>query len=243
MCCMDTPFFKDKKRPDKRAIIAVQDVAIAVKDSPRRREPQDIAPNAFEGVHSSHSATRNTQQPQRQESAMQPLRQDKVPIPSSNPSKLDEEQIESAEKAEIHRRAGKRNAPIPETDDETNTDGETNMLFEDKLLPEQRAKISRLLTDIKRIKQRNYSLGYMREKEKDIKAAEADRMAGLSGPSYLAGVKSPWNSDRGHASTHYDYHQIDVIARQIESIKSNNAAMCQLEYTATKGGPGGQARN
>ena len=243
MCCMDTPFFKDKKRPDKRAIIAVQDVAIAVKDSPRRREPQDIAPNAFEGVHSSHSATRNTQQPQRQESAMQPLRQDKVLIPSSNPSKLDEEQIESAEKAEIHRRAGKRNAPIPETDDETNTDGETNMLFEDKLLPEQRAKISRLLTDIKRIKQRNYSLGYMREKEKDIKAAEADRMAGLSGPSYLAGVKSPWNSDRGHASTHYDYHQIDVIARQIESIKSNNAAMCQLEYTATKGGPGGQARN
>ena len=174
---------------------------------------------------------------------MQPHRQNKVPIPSSNPSKLDEEQIESAEKAEIHRRAGKRNAPIPETDDETNTDGETNMLFEDKLLPEQRAKISRLLTDIKRIKQRNYSLGYMREKEKDIKAAEADRMAGLSGPSYLAGVKSPWNSDRGHAFTHYDYHQIDVTARQIDSIKSSNAAMCQLEYTATKGGPGGQARN
>ncbi len=83
----------------------------------------------------------------------------------------------------------------------------------------------------------------MREKEKDIKAAEADRMAGLPDPSYLAGVKSPWNSDRGHASTHYDYHQIDVIARQIDSIKSSNATMCQLEYAANKGGPGGQARN
>ncbi len=83
----------------------------------------------------------------------------------------------------------------------------------------------------------------MRDKEKNIKAAEADRMAGLPGPSYLAGVKSPWNSDRGQASTHYDYHQVDVIARQIECIKTSNAEMCQLEYTATKGGPGGQARN
>ncbi len=31
---------------------------------------------------------------------------------------------------------------VPGSDDETNTDGETNQLFEDKLLPEQKAKIS-----------------------------------------------------------------------------------------------------
>jgi hypothetical protein len=115
-------------------------------------------------------------------------------------------------------------------------------LFESKLLPEQKAKISRLLQEMKRIKQKNYSPGYLRDKEKDIKAAENDRLAGLLGPSYLAGVKSPWTSDRGHVSVHYDYHQIDVIARQIENFKTSNAAMCQLEYTATKGGPGGQAR-
>ena len=36
---------------------------------------------------------------------------------------------------------------------------------------------------------------------------------------------------------------ISLIERQIENIKSSNATMCQLEYTATKGGPGGQARN
>ena len=226
LCCMDTPFFKDKKRPDKR-------------------ESKGINPQAFRQVRSdmSYDPHVRSEQPPRQQSTMQSQRHDTVHIPSSNPSRLDEEQIESAEKAEVRRRAPKRNAPIPESDDSTNTDGETNRLFESKLLPEQKAKISKLLQEMKRIKQRNYSPGYMRDKERDIKAAEADRLAGLSGPSYLEGVKSPWNSDRGHASTHYDYHQIDVIARQIENIKSSNAVMCQLEYTATKGGPGGQVRN
>ena len=61
--------------------------------------------------------------------------------------------------------------------------------------------------------------------------------------SALFQVKSPWTSDRGHAPIHYDAHRISLIERQIENIKSSNATMCQLEYTATKGGPGGQARN
>ncbi len=91
MCCMDTPFFKYKKRPDKREIIAAMDIPrkreiiavmdiprkreiIAVMDIPRKREPQNIAPNAIEEVNSSHSAAQNTQQPQRQESVMQPHR-------------------------------------------------------------------------------------------------------------------------------------------------------------------------
>ncbi len=83
----------------------------------------------------------------------------------------------------------------------------------------------------------------MKDKEKAILAAETDRLAGLSGPPYLAGVKYPWTHDRGQAPTHYDAYQVDMIQSQIERIKSNNATMCQLEYTANKGGPGGQARS
>jgi hypothetical protein len=40
---MDTPFFKDKKRPDKREIKNIEPM-----DKPRKREPQNIAPNAIE---------------------------------------------------------------------------------------------------------------------------------------------------------------------------------------------------
>ena len=69
------------------------------------------------------------------------------------------------------------------------------------------------------------------------------RNANGFGPAYLEGVKSPWTSEGGHAPIHYDAHRISLIERQIENIKSSNATMCQLEYTATKGGPGGQARN
>jgi hypothetical protein len=74
----------------------------------------------------------STKQPQRQESKKQPQRQDIYLGPSSNPSKLDNDQVDAAaEKAENRRCAPKRNAPIPEDDDETNTDGETSWLFED----------------------------------------------------------------------------------------------------------------
>jgi hypothetical protein len=157
---------------------------------------------------------------------------------------LDNEQIESAERAEIRRHAPKRNAPIPEEEkDSTNTDEETDLLFENRLLPDQKTKIAQLVKDIRRIKQKNYTPGYVKDKESSIEAAEKDRKAGLLGPAYLAGVKSPWDAYLGHASIHYDHHQIDVIARQIEEIKYSNAVMCQLEYTATKGGPWGQARN
>jgi hypothetical protein len=239
LCCKDTPFFKEKRRPDRRETKGIEPKAVDAKASIRVGNV-----GAIEEVKSSYRPARSTQQPQRQESAMQPQRKATVLIPSSNPSGSNEEQIESAEKAEIRRRAPKRNAPIPEDDDETNTDGETNRLFESRLLPDQKAKISQLVKDVRRIKQKNYTPGYYaKDKESDIEAAEKDRKAGLLGPAYLAGVKSPWDAYLGHASVHYDHHQIDVIARQIENIKSSNAVMCQLEYTATKGGPGGQARN
>jgi hypothetical protein len=46
-------------------------------------------------------------------------------VPALNPSALDEEQIESADKAHRRRVAPKKNAPIPEDEDTTGTDSET----------------------------------------------------------------------------------------------------------------------
>ncbi len=100
----------------------------------------------------------------------------------------------------------------------------------------------KLNTAIKRIKSKTYSSGYLKDKEKAIIAAEVDRLAGLIAPTYLAGVKFPWTPVRGQAPIHYDAHQVDRLKSKIESIENSNAVMCQLEYTANKGGPGGQAR-
>ena len=182
------------------------------------------------------------EQPQRQLAVMKSQNQDALHLSSSNPGRLNEEQIESAEQAEKRRSAPRRKVPIPQTDDEF-SDGETNFVFENKLLPDQKARISKLLKEMKRIKSKDYSRAYLDERDSDIRAAEAERNEDGLGPEYLAGVKSPWASDRGHAPLHYDAHRISLIERQIENIKSSNATMCQLEYTATKGGPGGQARN
>jgi hypothetical protein len=62
-------------------------------------------------------------------SSAQPQRQDVITFRSTNPSDLNREQRESAEKAEVRRRAPKKNAPIPSDGDETNTNGETSYLF------------------------------------------------------------------------------------------------------------------
>ena len=175
-------------------------------------------------------------------SSSQPHRRDIMGHRSTNPSDLNWEQMESAEKAEVRRRAPIKNAPIPSDGDETNTDGETSMLYEDQLLPAQKSQILKLNTEIKRIKSKNYTPGYMRDKERAINHAELERIAGRMGPDYLAGVKFPWTPDRGQAPIHYDDYQVYVLNSKIEKIKNENANMCQLEYTANKGGPGGQAR-
>jgi hypothetical protein len=61
-------------------------------------------------------------------------------VPALNPSSLDTEQIESADKAHRRREAPKKNAPIPEDEDSTGTDSETTKdLFEDKCF--QRIKL------------------------------------------------------------------------------------------------------
>jgi hypothetical protein len=172
----------------------------------------------------------------------QPQRQDVITFTSTNPSNLDREQRASAEKAEVQRRAPKKNAPIPSDGDETNTDGETSYLFQDKLTPAEKNRISKLETEIKRIKSRIYTPAYLKERERAINNAEFDRSAGQFGPDYLAGVPYPWYPDRGQAPLHYDVHQVESRQSVIDRIKDNNAAMCQLEYTANKGGPRGQAR-
>jgi len=172
----------------------------------------------------------------------QPTRQDTVSFQSTNPSHLDREQRESADKAEARRKAPRKNAPIPSDGDETNTDGESNALFADKLLPADKQRILALEQSIRRIRSRDYSPGYLKEKNQAITAAETDRLKGLDGPDYLAGVSPPWYSDQGQAPIHYDEHQVGLIKERIERIKNHNTVTCQLEYTANKGGPGGQAR-
>ncbi len=163
--------------------------------------------------------------------------------PAINPTRLSVEQIESAEKAERRRNAPKRNAPIPEDGDSTGTADDTALLFADKLLPSDALKIKRLKKEIFRIRQHTQTQDYLWKRDKAIKVAEAERLAGGLGPVvYLAGVKFPWLSDQGQAPREYDEDQIEALNEQIEKIMENNAVLCQLEYTATKGGPGGHGK-
>jgi hypothetical protein len=172
----------------------------------------------------------------------QPIRQDTVSLQSTNPSQLDREQRESADKAEVRRKAPRKNAPIPSDGNETNTDGESDLLFADKLLPADKQRILALEKSIRRIRSRDYSPGYSKAKAQAITAAETDRLKGLDGPDYLTGVSPPWYSDQGQAPIHYDEYQVELVKERIERIKNHNTVTCQLEYTANKGGPGGQAR-
>ena len=115
-------------------------------------------------------------------------------------------------------------------------------MFENKLTSAQKSRILELRKEIKRIKSRNHTKAYIKDRERDINNAEFDRLAGGLGPEYLTGVTYPWYSDHGPAPNHYDVNQVEMRQAVIAKIKESNAAMCQLEYTATKGGPGGQAR-
>ena len=109
-------------------------------------------------------------------------------------------------------------------------------------MPEAKELIRSLEKAIRRIKSRNYESGYSKAKAQAIAAAETDRLKGLDGPFYLTGVRPPWYSDQGQAPVHYDDYQVELLKEHINRIKRNNTDTCQLEYTASKGGPGGQAR-
>ncbi len=58
------------------------------------------------------------------------------------------------------RKAPPKNAPIPSDGDDTNTDGESDLLFADKLVPEAKQQIRALEKAIRRIKSRDYDSGY-----------------------------------------------------------------------------------
>jgi hypothetical protein len=246
MLSKDSPGFvsRETRRAKKEyprsseAVKSTRHESPVTQDSAKRR----VNPSFNPFVHATTQPQRQDVQPQRQEA--QPQRQDVVPFRSTNPSDLDREQRESAEKAEVRRRAPRRNAPIPSDGDETNTDNETSHLFEDKLSTAEKSRILRLKTEIKRIKSSIYTPAYLKERERAIKNAESSRSVGGLGPEYLTGVTYPWYSDRGQAPIHYDVHQVELLQSTIDKILENNAVMCQLEYTANKKhGPSGQARS
>ncbi len=67
LCCKDTPFFKDKKRPDRREAKGIDKKAVDTKASNQVGNLGTI-----EEDKSSYRPARSMQQPHRQESAMQP---------------------------------------------------------------------------------------------------------------------------------------------------------------------------
>ena len=97
----------------------------------------------------------------------------------------------------------------------------------------------------KRIRSKVYSKAYLEARDRDITAAEKERLEGGNGPLYLSGCKTPWSSGMGHAPQRYDDFQKGRIIDQIAQIKKNNAELCPTHYTANKfnkGGPGGQVQ-
>ena len=157
-----------------------------------------------------------------------------------------EEQKWAADQAQIRRKKAlieQRAAPIPEDDDSTNDTEPDDNVFDEHLMPSDKLKIRNLMKEHKLIRSRVYSKTYKEARNRDITAAEQDRLKGGRGPLYLAGCKTPWSPGMGHAPQRYDDFQKDRLLQQIARIKKNNAELCQTHYTATKftkGGPGGQ---
>jgi hypothetical protein len=157
----------------------------------------------------------------------------------ANPVKLTLLQKQSVDKAVQSKE--KIRVPIPSEGDSSEQDDD---LFDDKLLPAEKLRLKGLETDIKRIKQQNYTPKYLKDKEKAISNAEKDRLCGMAGPDYLNGVSYPWNPGAGQAPMQYDYYKIGRIEKKIAKLRKINTAHVQLEYIANepkgKGGPGGQ---
>jgi hypothetical protein len=162
---------------------------------------------------------------------------------SWNPPKLTLLQREVADKVATNTMKKPRNSPVPEEGD-TSDSTEDDQFCDDKLLPDDKIRLKKLQTSIKRIKQQDYKPHYLKAKERAIREAEKDRLCGQLGPAYLAGVTFPWNPGCGQAPMQYDYHQISKLERKISKIRTINTAHVQLEYIANaskgKGGPGGQ---
>ncbi len=172
-----------------------------------------------------------------------------LPMESSNTTnvttKYSEQQKWAAEQTQLRRQKAQvdmRAAPVPEDDDSTNDTETDDNVFDEHLLPSDKLRIANLKEEHKLIRTRVYSKSYKEARNRDITAAEQDRLKGGKGPLYLAGCKTPWSAGMGQAPQRYDDFQKDKLMMQIARIKKNNAELCQTHYTATKfkkGGPGG----
>ncbi len=128
----------------------------------------------------------------------------KAPVISS----LSDEQQQASERTHRYRTdTSRHNDSIPGEEDSSQDDEDA--LFNDQLLPSDKARIARLRAEIKRIKGRViYPTGYEKDRTRAIKHAEKLRLAGKPVPAYLTGSKTPWSSGMGQANGHYDDHQI-----------------------------------
>jgi hypothetical protein len=130
MLCKDTPGYVSNIRPPTRY------GGDRVQSNPRDYRPQRANQGFYPKSSVNASSDKSAVNPSSDKSAVKveaPL----PSVPALNPSGLDEEQIESADKAQRRRVAAKKNAPIPEDEDSTGTDSETTKyLFEDKMLPD-----------------------------------------------------------------------------------------------------------
>jgi hypothetical protein len=89
------------------------------------------------------------------------------------------EQKWAADQAQIRRKKAlieKRAAPIPEDNDSTNDTEPDDDVFDEHLLPSDKLKIAKLMKEHKLIRTRVYSKAYKEARNRDITAAEEDRL-------------------------------------------------------------------
>jgi hypothetical protein len=174
---------------------------------------------------------------------------DKIRFEEQKISSFSEEQQQAAERTHRYRSDTSRSTvPIPTSENEDSQE-DSDSLFDDKLLPPEKNKILRLRKEIKRIKGgQTYPTGYERDRAREIKSADALRLAGKPIPTYLEGLEPPWIG-MGKANRCYDDNEISKREAKIEKIKRLNAEHCQQEHIANmpsitrKGGPGGQVQS
>jgi hypothetical protein len=121
---------------------------------------------------------------------------------SNDTTKLSDRQKWAADQTQLRRQTAlidKRAAPIPEDDDSAEDTETADNVFNEHLLPMDKLRIKNLKEEHKRIRSRVYSKAYLDARDRDITAAEQERLKGGHGPLYLAGCKTPWSSGMGHA--------------------------------------------
>jgi hypothetical protein len=135
---------------------------------------------------------------------------DKFRIESQVSIPFSQEQQQAAERTHRHRtNTSRSNIPVPTSDDSSQEDSDS--LFDDKLQPADNNRIIRLRKEIKRIKGgQTYPTGYEKDRAREIKQAEENRIARLPVPAYLEGTKVPWSSGMGQANRHCDAHQVSL---------------------------------